>query len=1441
MERDPRVLEAGSSEQGGERIVWEYHHVTLTRVPGYGFGIAVSGGRDNPHFTSGDPAIAISDVLKAGPAEGKLQVNDRIISANGVSLENVEYATAVQVLRDSGNTVLLVVRRRVVLPACPEPQTLKLSLTKSKKKDDFGLVLGCKIYVREVATNRATLDGVGGKDSGGTLQEGDILLKINNHTTEGLSLKEARKLIEASKEKLNLVIRREHKPGNNVESTALPKDSHGNYLDGLSGPNYSSQNLYVQPPTRSGHPTHQHNLVEDKSNLVPRGRSRGPLLEVSLSQLDRPATPVGLPHHHAHSHSHSRSRSGLDDAAPSLGPPDPLGSPPRPPPPRPEDYYSSSGSRRQLYEEDPLLQRSKQPMPDPRFITFQKEGSVGIRLTGGNEVGIFVTAVQPGSPASLQGLQPGDKILKVNDMDMKGVTREEAVLFLLSLQDQIDLIVQYRKDEYEQIVASQRGDSFHIKAHFNYDQPNKGEMSFRKGDVFHVVDTLHNGVVGSWQVFRIGRNNHEVQKGIIPNKSRAEELATAQFNATKKELTASESRGSFFRRRRGSHRRSKSLSRDHWDDVVFADSISKFPAYERVVLRHPGFVRPVVLFGPVSDIAREKMLKDFPDKFTSPQLDNNLEDVPKSQKSSGIIRLSAIRDIMDRGKHALLDITPNAVDRLNYAQFYPIVIFLRAESKHVIKELRAGLSNSFVDVFGWAAHKSSKKLFEQCQKLEKVWGHTFSCSITLTSPESWYRKVRELIDKQQSAPVWMSENKPDEALSDDFLFPMTSRLSYASSPESDLDLSPEPRCAVPPGSTAPPPGPGPGPPRLVKSSSDPSIATQEDGGVPSYSAPPPYSPSNHYRQNYESHNGSAGGLGPSDHLSHHHHHGGHSHNLPLSLSNKRRSQGGDSKYGFSPPPHHGESPVTSSTIHLNYPPPHSHQHQGLGPPVTRSPPGQSPPELPPRIDRSNKPSRGGSGTLSRSAAERLFGKGDGGSGDAGDSSLDPPNYINATPHHRPTGQTNSSLERHNMKTSSYDSVSSYDSYNNRLGPNAHDDLKCGTSNGTGVSPRNHDPYRFTRSTAQPISNKNEKPSKPPDYNKHRPGDYKPMPPPKTGAPYKPVPPPKPKNYRPPLASEGGGGGGGSWGFGVGPPTQPCGDADSTVAAMLKQQTTGLPTYQHAKSYSVAGGLDAAGYMPQHNGGEDTSGGFDSGHGSSLDRSYNPGAALHRGQYYYNIPAPNRSGDYHRGSGSGSSHHHNREPSGLLDLANREQRGSAFELYKKPSNALHHYLENNLRGGGEVGEGGDCEEVVATARGVFTHEGGTLSSPDTGVAIIIPPGALPIGSQQEIYFKVCRDTSMLPPLDQEKGETLLSPLVLCGPHGLKFRCPVELQLPHWATCEPPDQTSDSNHRPRSFALKSGETTDGQLGRPSSWQSVAIDSGGPATSIGSNSVSVLVDHF
>lgn len=104
---------------------------------------------------------------------------------NGVSLENVEYATAVQVLRDSGNTVTLVVKRRVINPATTilphhqhpqlisntgnissnnpavttinptglqtthnQGQPIRVTLTKSSKKEDFGIVLGCRLFIK---------------------------------------------------------------------------------------------------------------------------------------------------------------------------------------------------------------------------------------------------------------------------------------------------------------------------------------------------------------------------------------------------------------------------------------------------------------------------------------------------------------------------------------------------------------------------------------------------------------------------------------------------------------------------------------------------------------------------------------------------------------------------------------------------------------------------------------------------------------------------------------------------------------------------------------------------------------------------------------------------------------------------------------------------------------------------------------------------------------------------------------------------------------------------------------------------------------------------------------------------------------------------------------------------------------------------------------------
>lgn len=48
-----------------------------------------------------------------------------------------------------------------------------------------------------------------------------------------------------------------------------------------------------------------------------------------------------------------------------------------------------------------------------RVVRFVKAKSVGLRLTGGNDVGIFVSSVQEGSLADSQGVREGDQILQV--------------------------------------------------------------------------------------------------------------------------------------------------------------------------------------------------------------------------------------------------------------------------------------------------------------------------------------------------------------------------------------------------------------------------------------------------------------------------------------------------------------------------------------------------------------------------------------------------------------------------------------------------------------------------------------------------------------------------------------------------------------------------------------------------------------------------------------------------------------------------------------------------------------------------------------------------------------------------------------------------------------------------------------------------------------------
>ena len=46
------------------------------------------------------------------------------------------------------------------------------------------------------------------------------------------------------------------------------------------------------------------------------------------------------------------------------------------------------------------------------------------------------------------------------------------------------------------------------------------ELSFQREDVFHVWDTMYNGVIGSWHAQRVTKTNVETETGVVPNKCR---------------------------------------------------------------------------------------------------------------------------------------------------------------------------------------------------------------------------------------------------------------------------------------------------------------------------------------------------------------------------------------------------------------------------------------------------------------------------------------------------------------------------------------------------------------------------------------------------------------------------------------------------------------------------------------------------------------------------------------------------------------------------------------------------------------------------------------------------------------------------------------------------------------------------------------------------------
>lgn len=1601
--------------------------MTLHRAPGFGFGIAISGGRDNPHFQSGETSIVISDVLKGGPAEGQLQENDRVAMVNGVSMDNVEHAFAVQQLRKSGKNAKITIRRKkkVQIPVSrPDPEPVsenedsydeevhdprssrgglvsrrsekswardrsasrerslsprsdrrsvassqppkptKVTLVKSRKNEEYGLRLASHIFVKEISQ-----DSLAARD--GNIQEGDVVLKINGTVTENMSLTDAKTLIERSKGKLKMVVQRDERAtllnvpdlSDSIHSANASERDDISEIQSLASDH--SGRSHDRPPrhSRSRSPD-QRSEPSDHSRHSPQQPSSGSLRSREEERISKPGA-VSTPVKHADDHTHKTVEEVVvernEKQAPSLPEPKPVyaqvGQPDVDLPVSPSDGVLPNSTH-----EDGILR------PSMKLVKFRKGDSVGLRLAGGNDVGIFVAGVLEDSPAAKEGLEEGDQILRVNNVDFTNIIREEAVLFLLDLPkgEEVTILAQKKKDVYRRIVESDVGDSFYIRTHFEYEKESPYGLSFNKGEVFRVVDTLYNGKLGSWLAIRIGKNHKEVERGIIPNKNRAEQLASVQYTLPK---TAGGDRADFWRFR--GLRSSKRNLRKSREDLSAQPVQTKFPAYERVVLREAGFLRPVTIFGPIADVAREKLAREEPDIYQIAK--SEPRDAGTDQRSSGIIRLHTIKQIIDQDKHALLDVTPNAVDRLNYAQWYPIVVFLNPDSKQGVKTMRMRLCPE--------SRKSARKLYERSHKLRKNNHHLFTTTINLNSMnDGWYGALKEAIQQQQNQLVWVSEGKADGATSDD-LDLHDDRLSYLSAPGSEysmystdsrhtsdyedtdteggaytdqeLDETLNDEVGTPPESaitrssepvredssgmhhenqTYPPYSPQAQPQPIHRIDSpgfktasqqvyrkDPypeemmrqnHVLKQPAVGHPgqrpdkepnlSYESQPPYvekqanrdleqptyrydssSYTDQFSRNYDhrlryeeriptyeeqwSYYDDKQPYQPRPSLDNQH---------PRDLDSRQHPEE-SSERGYYPRfeepaplsydsrPRYDQPPRTSTLRHEEQPTPGYDMHNRYRPEAqsysSAGPKASEPKQYFDQYPRSYEqvPSQGFSSKAGH--YEPLHG-----------AAVVPP-LIPASQHkpevlpsntkplpppptlteeeEDPAMKPQSVLTRvkmfENKRSASLENKKDENHTAGFKPPEVASKPPGAPIIGPKPTPQNqfseHDktlyripepqkpqmkpPEDIVRSNHYDPEEDEEYYRKQLSYFDRRSFENKPsthIPAGHLSEPAKPVHSQNQTNFssysskgKSPEADAPDRSFGNSISLDfqnslVSKPDPPPSQNKPATFRPPNREDTVQSTFYPQKSFPDKAPV---------NGAEQTQKTVTPAYNRFTPKPYTSSARpferkFESPKFNHNL-LPSETA--HKPDLSSKAPASPKTLAKAHSAAQPPEFDSGVETFSihadKPK-----YQMNNLStvpkaipvspSAVEEDEDEDGHTVVATARGVFNNNGGVLSSIETGVSIIIPQGAIPEGVEQEIYFKVCRDNSILPPLDKEKGETLLSPLVMCGPHGLKFLKPVELRLPH---CD-----------------------------PKTWQNKCLP-GDPNYLVGANCVSVLIDHF
>ncbi|XP_075159300.1 MAGUK family member discs large 1 isoform X6 [Haematobia irritans] len=784
---------ASSNKVNGDDS-WMYEDITLERGNS-GLGFSIAGGTDNPHIGT-DTSIYITKLIPGGAAsaDGRLGVNDIIVSVNEVSVVDVPHAAAVEALKKAGNVVKLHVKRKrtgggtvIDGPATSAqvedtgPKILDIDLVKGNKGLGFSIAGGIGnqhipgdngIYVTKI------MDG-GAAAVDGRLSIGDKLIAVKangvDKNLENVTHEQAVATLKSVVDKVTLV----------VGKTAHSIPASGHHVNQVNSHSTGAINTIGQTVVdyaRSSSTTPYTN--NNNTNAMPTATTATINNSNQHHHASSPAVAETIP-------STSRSQSPL--------------------PQQPGSRYASSNVLATVPPGTPRAVSTEDITRESRTITIQKgPQGLGFNIVGGEDgQGIYVSFVLAGGPADLGGeLKRGDQLLSCNDVDLRNATHEEAALALKKSGGIVTLVAQYRPEDYNRFEAriqelkqqaalsagstgtllrTTQKRSLYVRALFDYD-PNRDDglpsrgLPFRHGDILHVTNASDDEW---WQARRVLGDNEDDQIGIVPSKRRWERKMRARDRSVKfqgqavsannnidKQSTLDRKKKNFTFSRKFPFMKSRDeRNEDGSDQEPSEENVLSYEAVQRLSIN---YTRPVIILGPLKDRINDDLISEYPDKFGScvphttrpkrdyevdgrdyhfvssrDQMEHDIQNhlfIEAGQYNDNLYGTSvaSVREVAEKGKHCILDVSGNAIKRLQVAQLYPIAIFIKPKSVDSIMEMNRRMTE-----------EQAKKTYERAIKMEQEFGEYFTGVVQGDTIEEIYSKVKSMVWSQSGPTIWV--------------------------------------------------------------------------------------------------------------------------------------------------------------------------------------------------------------------------------------------------------------------------------------------------------------------------------------------------------------------------------------------------------------------------------------------------------------------------------------------------------------------------------------------------------------------------------------------------------------------------------------------------------------------------------------------------------------